>query len=214
METKEIKITPPPIEEWKNIDGYNGLYQISSKGRVRSLDRIVKSGLRHNKKVKRSGKIIKPIPHHNGYLFVTLSKNNITNCFSIHKLVANAFIENPYNKPYIDHINTITSDNRVENLRWCTASENSLNPITKNRRIECNLGKRNPMFGKRHSLESRIKNGKCVLQFSKDGSFIKEFPTISFAAQEVNVHTTNIITACKNFNKTSGGYRWKYKTMN
>lgn len=157
---------------------------------------------------------MKGVPHHNGYLFITLSKENNFKCVAIHRLVAEAFIPNVDNKPYIDHINTVTSDNRVNNLRWVTASENSQNPITKQRRRDANIGEKNPCYNKKYSLEDRIKQSRPVLQFKKDGTFIKEFDAIFLAANEVKVHNSNIITACKDFNKTSGGFKWKYKTTN
>lgn len=213
---KEIKITPPE-EIWKDVEGFEGFegfYQVSNMGRVRSLDRIVKSGIRHNKTVKRRGKILKPTPHHDGYLCVCLSKDNTIKVCAVHRLVAHAFIPNDENKPHIDHINTITGDNRVENLRWVTPSENVLNPITRKRLVIANRGCNNPMYGKKQSLESRIAQSRPVLQFSKDGTFIKEFPAIFLAAEEVGAWKTNITACCKNFNKTAKGFRWKYKEMN
>ena len=213
METKEIKINVPDnVEEWVDIKGYEGVYQVSNFGRIRSLDRYVKTKIRHNNCAKRKGKILKTIPHHNGYLFVSLSKKNKPKLYAVHRLVAEAFIPNNDNKPQIDHINTITSDNNVNNLRWVTASENSQNSITKQRRKEANIGDKNPQYGKIRSLEEKIKRSRPVLQFTKEGDFIKEFAAIFLAAEEVNVSSTNIITACKNFNKTSGEYKWKYKT--
>lgn len=213
METNEIKINvPEDIEEWVDINGYEGLYQVSNFGRVRSLDRCVKTKIKHNNYAKRKGKILKTIPHHNGYLFVSLSNGNKSKLYAVHRLVAEAFIPNNDNKPQIDHINTITNDNNVNNLRWVTASENSQNSITKQRRKEANTGDKNPQYGKIRSLEEKIKRSRPVLQFTKEGDFIKEFDAIFLAAEEVNVFSTNIITACKNFNKTSGGYKWKYKT--
>ena len=112
MEIKEV---------WKDIRGYEGLYQVSNLGRVKSLN------------YKRTGKerILKITKDRNGYYLVNLRKNNKTKMFKVHYLVADNFIPNPYNKPEIDHINTNPSDNRVENLRWATREENCNNELTR-----------------------------------------------------------------------------------
>ena len=101
-------------EVWKPIKDYEGLYEISNLGRVKSLN------------YKRTGKekILKNTVCNDGYLKVGLTKNGKDKVFRIHRLVAEAFIPNPENKPFIDHINTIRDDNRIENLRWCTQKEN------------------------------------------------------------------------------------------
>lgn len=215
MKTKEIKINCPE-EVWKDIPGYETLYKISNLGRVKSLDRMIRSGIKYNKTVLRKGKILKQIPHHDGYLFVSLSKNNKSKTVAVHRLVANIFIENPENKPFIDHIDTNTGNNIVTNLRWVTASENVLNPITRERLRIANIGEKNPQYGKKVLKETIIKSKRVrkVSQFSKDGVFIKDFDFITEAAREVGVFAANIIYACKNFNRTSGGYKWKYKEMN
>lgn len=100
-----------PNEELKDIVGYEGMYQVSNLGRVKSLkfgkNLILKSGF--------SAK---------GYLLLKLSKNNTSKTFRVHRLVAAAFIKNPHKKSDINHINGIKDDNRVENLEWNTRSEN------------------------------------------------------------------------------------------
>lgn len=85
-------------------------------------------------------KFKKPQRYKSGYLFVTLYKDGENKIFLLHRLIAEAFIPNPENKPCIDHINTIRDDNRVENLRWCTPQENMLNPITRQRLSESRKG--------------------------------------------------------------------------
>lgn len=117
-------------EVWKPVKGYEGLYEVSNKGNVRSLDRHSMWG---NQYCLFKGKPMKPHPNSDGYLTVGLHKNNQRKLYSVHRLVANAFIANPKNLPCIDHINTIRDDNRVENLRWCTNKENSNNPLTRER---------------------------------------------------------------------------------
>lgn len=116
------------MEEWKLIKNYEGLYEVSNLGRIRSLDKLVK-GRKGTEYIKK-GKILKQIKHVNGYMKIGLTKDGKRKTFLVHRLVAEAFISNPENKPYIDHINTIRDDNRVENLRWATASENQYNELT------------------------------------------------------------------------------------
>lgn len=114
--------TKPEI--WKDIPGFEGLYQVSSHGRVRSLDtfkKVYRFGVPYLRKKK--GRILKPVKHTNGYLVVQLGRGNRR---FVHRLVAEAFIENPEHKPAINHKNGIKTDNTVENLEWVTYSENQI----------------------------------------------------------------------------------------
>ena len=122
IETEEI---------WRSIEGYEGLYQVSSLGMVRSCDKIVncKGGTRMIK-----GKVLSQRRGMNGYLTIVLHKNHKPTGFSVHRLVAKAFPEicGEYrNGLEVDHKNTLRTDNRAENLHWVTRSQNHLNPITR-----------------------------------------------------------------------------------
>ena len=119
------------IEEWRNIEGYEGLYEISNLGRVRSLDRIVVYS--NGRKYFYKGEILKLKVDKYGYNIISFCKNGKHKTYTIHRLVASAFIPNTENKSCIDHINTIKTDNRVENLRWVTNKENMNNPLTLNK---------------------------------------------------------------------------------
>ena len=114
-------------EIWKDIEGYEGLYQVSNLGRVKSLPHFRKNG--YSGYVTKE-KILIPSYQDNGYQIVNLFSDNKRKTHTIHRLVANCFILNPNNKPCVDHINTDKADNRVENLRWVTHKENMNNPIT------------------------------------------------------------------------------------
>lgn len=115
-------------EVWRPVKGYEGLYEVSSIGNVRSLDRHSMFG---NRYCLFKGKPLKAYLTPKGYLSATLFKNDKGKHYFIHRLVAEAFIPNPNNLPYIDHINIVRDDNRVENLRWCTHKENMNNPLTR-----------------------------------------------------------------------------------
>lgn len=142
------------MEEWRPIKDYEGLYEVSNMGRVRSLDREIITS--NGKKIHLKGKILKLQLNNSGYLFVGLNKHNKKH-FYVHFLVAKSFIPNLENKQFIDHINTNKTDNRVENLRWVTREENMNNPLTKKKMSEINRGENNPMYGKKISEETKKK---------------------------------------------------------
>lgn len=178
------------IEIWKNIQGYENLYQISSNGRVKSLG----NGNSNNSKER----ILKQGKNKYGYCVVKLCNEGKLKSFLVHRLVAQAFIPNVDNKPQIDHINTDRTDNRVENLRWVTNQENCNNPISKINYSIIQKGK------------PRLTLQKPILQFSKEGEFIKKWQSVTQVGDELNIHKGNIISCCKGKLNTCGGYIWRY----
>lgn len=111
----EVKKEQGPDEVWKDIEGYEGAYRVSSFGRIKSLKRPY----------NRNEKILTPVRHSAGYLkIILIILNDKRKNAYIHRLVAQAFIPNPESKPFINHINGDTTDNRVDNLEWCTNGEN------------------------------------------------------------------------------------------
>lgn len=116
-------------EIWKPVVGYEGFYEVSSFGKVRSLKRTRKGKCESECGVKE--RLLKPSKHTKGYLVCGLSKDGKLKYFKVHRLVAEAFLPNPENKEQIDHINTIKTDNCISNLRWVTPKENTNNPLTR-----------------------------------------------------------------------------------
>ena len=131
------------MEEWKDVVGYEGLYEVSNLGNVRGVDRIVQYKNSY-KTIK--GKVKTPRYYPDGYTSVILSKDGYKKQYFVHRLVAYAFIPNPDNLPCINHINEIPDDNRVENLEWCTIQYNNTYGTRIKREIETKIknGKYNP----------------------------------------------------------------------
>ena len=181
-------------EIWKDIEGYEGLYQISNLGRVKSLKHIIV----RNNGVKQTfqEKILKtPLCKKTGYPMVCLWFMGKEKRYSVHRLIAQAFIPNPENKPEINHINTIRNDNRIENLEWVTRTENMNNPLTKK-----NLSKpRNwAINGYKHW------RSKPIIQLTKNGEVVNVYPNASLTGIQ------HIGKCCNGERNTAGGYKWKY----
>ena len=182
-------------EIWRPVVGYEEYYEVSNMGRVRSFDRVTGSGYGSTRVVK--GRILKELNHGNGYMCVNLFKDKKQKQFLIHRLVAQAFVPNPNNLPEVDHINTVRNDNRSENLRWVTISQNHRNIIT------------------RWRMSEAIKNSpntcrKKKVKMLKDGELIRVFNTITEAAKFVGCNTGNICHALKGDFAQAYGYQWQY----
>ncbi len=121
----------------------------------------------------------------NGYKTITFGTNNKS--YTVHRLVAFTFIDNPENKPYINHINENKTDNRVENLEWCTQKENT----------------------NAHGKE--ISHSRKVIQMDKEGNVIAIHDSVTKAGESVKLTRHAINKVCLGINKTSGGYKWKYE---
>lgn len=187
------------LEIWKDIQGYDGLYQVSNLGRVRSYDREVKC--RGNSKRIIKGKILSPSRHGkvckdgSYYLHVGLTDfNKTTKYITIHRLVALAFCPNSNPELYteVNHIDENKHNNQANNLEWCSRAENN-----------------------HHSLITETLNEskkKSVLQLTTSGEIIKEFSGVREAARELGLKTHKHISECCNGKaKTAGGFCWKWK---
>lgn len=178
-------------EEWRPIIGYEGLYSVSSLGRVKSHMRVLtkkrkSSGLYYDNKIKE--KYLTPSDSH-GYRSVVLSKGGRPKTHAIHRLVAKAFIPNPANLPQINHKDEDKSNNSVENLEWCDNSYNQ-------------------RYGTLPSRKS-ILSSRSIAQYSLDGEFIRVYPSIREAAR-INGFKCAPICACSTGRtKTSYGFIWR-----
>lgn len=183
---KDIYYYNEPTNEW--ID-YRGLYQVSNFGRVRSLDRTVKNskyGVRIYK-----GKYLKTFKNRDGYLLLQLCKDGIPKSYQISRLVYFTFNYGTDTKLQVNHIDENKSNNKLDNLNLMTAKENT------------NWGTRN--------IRSALAQSKTVLQFDKNGNFIKDWPSINEAARITNMSAGAIVECCKGRTKFCGGFSWKYK---
>lgn len=156
-------------EEWRDIKDYENLYAVSDKGRVMNL---------------KSGRILKAGVNSHCYEWVALCKDGKVKQCTIHRLVAEAFLENPNNLPQVNHVDEDPTNNDVRNLAWVTASQNN-----------------------RHSAHKR----SCkISQYSIDGEYIREWESFKEIERELGFNKGFINMCCKGKQKTAYGYRWEY----
>ena len=173
-------------EEWRDIPGYEGLYQASSFGEIRSVDReqkVIWKGKTITKQVK--GKHLKQRDHNSGYLVVWLSKFGKVKPFTVHRIIAKVFLNNGNSADEVNHLDGNKKNNRVENLEWCSRSENI-----------------NHMY----SALQKGRGGKRIVCVETN----QTFASITEAAQAVNRTDGAIHHALKNSNRKAGGYHWKW----
>lgn len=166
-------------EIWKDIDGIDN-YQVSSLGRVRNKETRKLRALPTNK---------------NGYVVLVFrTQDGKTKSFYIHRLVALTFVENSSDKPCVDHINTIRTDNRASNLRWVTRKENQNNEITHTKMV------------KFANSDKHFK--KSVFQYSLEGDYLAEFKSFAAAGRITGIHPTSISACIRGISKRGGKYLW------
>lgn len=196
-------------EEWKDIVGYEGLYQVSNLGRVRSIG----SDKWHK------GKILKPSwdGKHN-YLFIGLHKNRNVKQVYVHRLVAEAFMPNPDNLPCVNHKDEDKTNNRYDNLEWCTIKYNSNYGKAKEKMIESR--KSNPNYKQSLMRGQTTRNKlKCngaenpVLQYSLDGKFIKEWRSLTEVEKNCGISRCGISKCCLGIYRQCRGFIWKFKEL-
>lgn len=188
--------------EWKPVVRFESEYLVSSDGQIFSFhcNRMLKGKLSIQ-----------------GYLRVCLCKNGFHKSMAVHRIVAEAFIPNPDNKPTVNHINEIKTDNRVENLEWATVAEQNVHGTRIARAVAHTDWKKRSAkmdyyaIAAKHDYQNQTKKQmKAVLQCSKDGIIIARFGSLSMAARSIGVSAGHICCCLKGRRKSCGGYTWKY----
>lgn len=165
------------MEEWKDIKGYEGLYQISNEGRVKNIKRDTLRVFNDNGY---------------GYYMVLLSKNGKKKPFYVHRLVAEAFIQNPNNLPQVNHKNENKHLNIVENLEWCDSKYNMNYGTARERTSE--------------------KQRKIVYQYTKNNELVAVYHGVNECAK-YGFEPSSISSCCNGKRKTHKGYKWSYKPL-
>lgn len=178
------------VEVWADIKGYEGLYQVSNYGRVKSLARYRKGNA--DSKVFQEEKVLKQYINNKGYCIVELCLDAKRKRYSVHRLVANAFIANNNNKEQVNHIDEDKQNNYVGNLEWCTCKEN------------VNYGLHNEKI-------SKTKGTKVVC--SNDNGYYAEFHSISEAGRVMGIPQQNISRCLSGKTRKAGGYYWSKETI-
>lgn len=162
-------------EIWRDVVGYEGLYKVSTEGNIKSI---------------RRNKLLSPDTGRNGYKRVSLYKNKTIKHYSVHRLVAQAFIPNPNNLPQVNHKDEDKSNNCVSNLEWITHKDNCI-------------------YGTRLERMSKTRS-KPIIQLSLEGDFIREWNSTREAAKFIGCFRQNINNCLRGVTKTAYGYKWKY----
>lgn len=175
-------------EIWKDVPGYEGLYKVSSLGRVMSVsyNRTNRPAIR----VLRADRL--------GYLVVTLHNNNHSKTFKVHRLVAIAFIPNPECFPCVNHKDEDKMNNNINNLEWCSYSYNN------------KYGNRPRKVLNAHKAKKSSKAERAVVKLDTNGAVLEEFSSISEAARIIGIARESVRDAVRGKSKTCVGYIWRY----
>lgn len=180
------------VEMWKDVPGYEGHYQVSNMGRIKSIERISirNNGKSENAKYHLKERILNIQTQTQGYSQIVLSKNGIRKTFRLHVLVAKLFVENPFKKTYVNHIDGNKKNNKASNLEWVTAKENIA-----------------------HAYKTGLVNHykRKVLQLDENDNVLNKFNSLKEAAEYVGGFKCGICEACKGRRVRSYGYKWKYE---
>lgn len=176
-------------EDWKDINGFEGYYQISNFGRVKSVERVVKR--KNGTIMKVSEKIRKLFYTTDNYSYVVLSKNGKHKTFLVHRLVAENFLSNPNNLPCVNHKDENKQNDCVDNLEWCSYEYNNTYKNIHLRRNQDNVC-------------------RMVIQYDLDMHEIKRWNSTAEAAKYYNIQAANICACCTYRRNHCAGFKWRY----
>lgn len=179
-------------EIWKQVKGYEGIYEVSNLGRVKSLARTVKAiygRATHYSEQKVKERILKPSFSTYGYAYVALARNGKSKTTLVHRIVAEAFIPNPDNLPCVNHKDENPSNDCVDNLEWCTYTYNNTY--------------KNIHLRKKHT-------NRRIIQYDLDMNELKRWDSITEAAEFYGIQTTNISACCVGKRNHCAGFKWRY----
>ena len=182
------------MELWKDIPNYEGLYQASTEGEIKSYY---------------TGKILKQEISKNGYCKVMLCKNRKRKLYSVHRLIAVTYLNNYNENLQVNHINGIKTDNKIKNLEMVTCKENIKHSF-KNKLQIAKKGKEHPLYKKYGILN---KTSKKINQYDMNGKFIKTWNSIMDVERQLHISNSNISRCCNKYKNSAGGYKWKYTRL-
>ena len=191
------------MEVWKDIPGYEGLYQVSDMGRIKRIAGYKKRNKWGSYTILPE-KYMKSSFDKDGYLRIGLAKDRERKTYHVHRLVALAFLPNPNNYPQINHKDENKQNNAVDNLEWCTCSYN-INYGTRNDKIASKYNKK-----KRTGADPNSKFARKVAQYDLAGNLIRVWASISLVEQELGANHSSIIQNCQGKRKMVYGYKWAY----
>jgi hypothetical protein len=202
---RNLTLDDLPMEMWRDVKGYEGIYMVSNLGRVKSLPSMSERQYK-NRKTNFIPKKCRVLRINNlqtgGYCAVKLTTKGKVINFKVHRLVADAFILNKECKDQVNHINGIKTDNYVSNLEWVTQSENIKHSFS--------IGSHKPKEQWLAKGELNPKSKK-VIQFTKNGEFVAEYGSQQEAARVTGIDQSMIWHCCNGIKcKTAGGFKWEY----
>lgn len=175
-------------EVWKDVKDYKGIYQVSNTGKVRRLKGSYRT---------KENRVLVNKTKNNGYKFVCLSTKGLYKYYHVHRLVAEAFIDNPENKKYVNHIDCNKSNNNVENLEWVTAKENSEH------------ARKNTIFNCNNKTGIENKATKQIAQKDLNGNYLYFWDSVTSISNYYSISSTAISRACRK-HLISIGFMWEY----
>ena len=189
-------------ELWKDVVGYEGLYQVSNMGRVRSVDHeteTVRNGVTFM--MPKKGRVLAPVTRRHGYLGVMLygrggHARRGFRTFSVHRLVAEAFVENPHGYAEVNHLDECKTNNRADNLEWCDRTHNV--------RYGTGIERGHKKIGEAHR--------RPVIQMDMQGNAIREWESLTDVERKTGMSKSNICNCCGKKKRYSHayGYKWEY----